>query len=124
VRPVRLRLGALPVPVQLSDGFRTAIQSLTIPLPAARWPFDPAAPWAGAARAVLAEERLEWEDLKLQGLRKPFFPRGERAAWCVPNGLTAEADPDDRHPGRSLVRLAFDLPRGSYATIVIKRIMM
>src|SRR5581483_8084619 len=51
--PVRLRLGALPVPARLEDGQREALSRLSIPLPAARWPFDSAAPWADAARRVL-----------------------------------------------------------------------
>ncbi len=123
LRAVRLKLGELPVPVRLDDVQRAALVSLAIPLPAARWPFDPAAPWAEAARSVLAEEGLAWEDLKLKGLRKPFFTRGERVALVVPQDLTAEAGPDDRHPGRTLLRLAFELPRGSYATMVVKRVL-
>jgi tRNA pseudouridine13 synthase len=124
LRPIRLKLGELPVPLRLDDDQRTTLAAEAIPLPAARWPFDPGAPWAEAARHVLAGEGLAWEELKIRGMRKPFFTRGERAALCVPVGLTAEAGPDDRHPGRALVRLAFELPRGSYATIVVKRLLM
>jgi tRNA pseudouridine13 synthase len=29
---------------------------------------------------------------------------------------------DDLHPGRLALRLAFELPKGSYATILVKRI--
>jgi tRNA pseudouridine13 synthase len=57
-------------------------------------------------------------------VRKPFFARGERAAAVMPAALTAESGPEDRHAGRSLVRLAFELPRGAYATIVVKRLMV
>jgi tRNA pseudouridine13 synthase len=124
LRPVRLKLGELPMPVRLGDEPRAVLASEAIPLPAARWPFEPAAPWAEAARRVLAAEGLAWEDLKIRGMRKPFFTRGERAALCVPAGLTAETSPDDRHPDRSLVRLVFELPRGSYATIVVKRVSL
>jgi tRNA pseudouridine13 synthase len=124
LRPVRLRLGELPVPVRLDDAQRAELAALAIPLPAARSPFDAEAPWAGAARRVLAEEGLAWEELKLKGLRKPFFTRGERAALCVPTDLTADTGPDDRHAGREVVRLAFELPRGSYATMVVKRVLM
>src|SRR5204862_4363591 len=60
LRAVPLKLGDLPVPVSLNDTQRAALRSLAIPLPAARWPFDPAAPWAEAARTVLAKEGLAW----------------------------------------------------------------
>jgi tRNA pseudouridine13 synthase len=124
LRPIRLRLGELQVPMRLDDERRSLLVAERIPLPAARWPFDPTAPWAVAAQRVLAEEGLAWEDLKLRGMRKPFFTRGERAALCIPAGLTAEAAPGDRHPGRSSVRLTFELPRGSYATMVVKRLLV
>jgi tRNA(Glu) U13 pseudouridine synthase TruD len=42
----------------------------------------------------------------------------------VPTDLTADTGPDDRHAGREVVRLAFELPRGSYATMVVKRVLM
>ena len=83
---------------------------------------DPAAPWAAAAERVLNSEGLAWSDLKLRGLRKPFFARGERAALVVPEDITAAAVADDHHPGRQAVRLTFTLPRGSYATMVVKRL--
>jgi tRNA pseudouridine13 synthase len=124
LRSARLRVGELPVPISLDDAHRAELAALTIPLPAARSPFDPDAPWAGSGQQVMAEEGLTWEGLKLKGLRKPFFTRGERAAWCIPDGLIADAKPDERHPDRFLVRLAFELPRGSYATMVVKRLMM
>jgi tRNA pseudouridine13 synthase len=124
LRPIRLRLGDLPAPVRLDGEQRTELTRLTIPLPAARWPFDPAAPWAGATNRVLAAEGLTWEGLKIRGMRKPFFTRGERAALVVPAGLSVRACADERHAGRAKLELAFDLPRGSYATMVVKRLLL
>jgi tRNA(Glu) U13 pseudouridine synthase TruD len=49
-----------------------------------------------------------------------FFSRGERAALCMTGGLTAEFGPDELRPGRHRLALAFDLPRGCYATMVVK----
>jgi tRNA pseudouridine13 synthase len=37
--------------------------------------------------------------------------------------VTGEGD-DDLHPGRKTFSLSFELPRGSYATIVVKRLML
>jgi tRNA pseudouridine13 synthase len=92
-------------------------------LPAARWPFDPDAPWATAASQVLAEQNLTWDQLKIRGLRKPFFTKGERAAWCVPRELSGETASDEKHTKRAKLRLQFILPRGSYATLLVKRLL-
>lgn len=124
LRFLQLRLGELPVPVEWDDGLRAELLSLTIPLPAARSPFDPNAAWAGAARRVLEREGLSWEALKIKGMRKPFFARGERSALVVPAALSATASPDERHAGRSKLELSFELPRGSYATMVVKRLLL
>jgi tRNA pseudouridine13 synthase len=83
---------------------------------------DAAAPWAVAAERVLASEGLAWSDLKLRGLRKPFFARGERPALVIPDTIDAAVEDDKRHDGKQAVRLGFTLPRGSYATLVVKRL--
>ena len=36
--------------------------------------------------------------------------------------LGAESEADELHPGRRALRLRFELPKGSYATILVKRI--
>lgn len=123
VATVALRLGPLPLPRRLDDEARVRLHALAIPLPAARSPFDPAAAWAGSAERVLAAEGLEWSQLKIKGLRKPFFTKGERLAFVVPHGLTGEVRDDEAHPGRSKLALTFDLPRGCYATMVVKRVL-
>ncbi|HEY1375554.1 MAG TPA: tRNA pseudouridine(13) synthase TruD, partial [Gemmataceae bacterium] len=105
LRPLPTRLGDLPVPVRLDDDQRSALLGLHIPLPAARSPFDADAAWAGAARRVLAAEGLAWEELKIKGMRKPFFTRGDRASLVVPTRLTAVAGPDERHSGRAKLEL-------------------
>jgi tRNA pseudouridine13 synthase len=71
-------------------------------------------------RAVLAEEGLELHDLRVKGVRELFFSRGERAALCRPSGLSAEFGEDERKRGRLRVTLAFELGRGSYATLLVK----
>jgi tRNA pseudouridine13 synthase len=124
LRPLRLRLGELPAPVRLDERQRDELAALAIPLPAARSPFDPNSPWAAAAQRVLAAEGLSWDQLKIRGMRKPFFTRGERAALLIPHELTAASGPDERQSGRSKLELSFDLPRGSYATMVVKRVLI
>ena len=71
-------------------------------------------------QAVLAEEKLELRDLQIRGVREMFFSKGERAAWCLPAQLTTEEDADDMHPKRRKLTLSFELPRGCYATLLVK----
>ena len=55
--------------------------------------------------------------------RDTFFSRGDRASILRPANLTATSSADDLYPGRSKVELRFELPRGTYATMVVKQIM-
>jgi tRNA pseudouridine13 synthase len=119
---VRLRLGDVPMHRQLTVEQRERLRTLTLPLPSARLPLDPAAEWAPLVEGVLAAEGLRLSDMRIKGVRKPFFSKGERAALCEPAGLRDEADDDELHASRSKLTLSFDLPRGSYATLIVKRV--
>ncbi len=74
------------------------------------------------ASAILAEEGLELRQMQVKGVRELFFSKGERAALCLPSALTVEDGDDELNPGRGKLTLSFELPRGSYATLIVKRI--
>ena len=84
-----------------------------------------AEPWRSAATQVLHEEGLDVTDLRIPGLDKPWF--GE-----VSRGVFAEADrlhlgnpqPDDSESKRRRLKVttSFALPRGAYATVVLRAI--
>jgi tRNA pseudouridine13 synthase len=116
------RLGALPMHRHLDAGPRAELAALWLPLPSARLKLDPADPLAPLVQGVLADEGLTLEQMKVKGMREPFFSKGDRAALCVPEGLHGEAAPDELHAGRQKLTLAFDLARGNYATLIVKRI--
>ena len=80
-------------------------------------------PRLALVREVLAGEGLELEQMKLKGFHKVFFSRGERAVLCLPRGLEGRAEDDERHPGRRKLLLSFELPRGAYATLIVKRLL-
>jgi tRNA pseudouridine13 synthase len=122
LRPMQLRLGEVPVYRALDPVQRQALVDLALPLPSARLHLDDADPRAGVVRAVLAEDGLELRQLKVKGIRELFFSRGERAAVCRPAQLEHEIGPDDLHPGRQRLLLVFELPRGCYATLIVKRV--
>ncbi len=105
-----------------SDNLAGRWRDLLLPLPCARLKPDPAADWNAHAEAVLTEEGLTLKALKVPGLNKPFFSKGDRRACLRPDALAADPALDDLNPGRRKVTLRFDLPRGCYATMVVKRL--
>ena len=114
---IRLTVGDLAVPLRVTYELSQKWTELTLPLPSARLKVSSA-----IIDAVLAEEGLTLPQLKVPGLEKPFFSKGDRIACLRPEGLTTEAGDDDLNHGRRKLQLAFELPRGCYATMVIKRI--
>ncbi len=120
LQPVALRLGEVPFHTNLDAEQRAALAALHLPLLSSRLKMDETDPLYPLVREVLAEEALELRDLQVRGVREMFFSRGERSALCVPQGLTAEFAADELHPRRVKAALAFDLPRGCYATLIVK----
>ncbi len=116
---VELKLGRVPVPRRAPGG---EWEALMLPLPSARMRPAPGEAWAELAAEVLAAEGLTLQELKVKGLQKPFFSKGDRPGCVRPAGLGSTAAADDRNRGRLKLELRFDLPRGSYATMLVKRV--
>lgn len=120
--PVRLRLGEVPFHHGLDAEQFQHLAGATLPLASARLKLAPDDPRGELVRAVLKEEGLELEQMKLKGFREMFFSRGERPALCLPRQVSACPEADDLHRGKKKWRLAFELPRGCYATLLVKRV--
>jgi tRNA pseudouridine13 synthase len=123
LRPLLLRLGEVPTHQGLDADLQHQLASLSLPLPSAREKLDPGDPHLDLVRAVLLEEGLELSELKVPGSRTLFFSRGQRPALCVPQNVSAQLEPDELNRGRTRLDLRFDLPRGCYATLVVKQIV-
>ncbi len=82
-----------------------------------------------AVRAIVEDvvraEGVGLEDLRVRQMRK-LSAHGVMRAAMAPVRLLGEprAEPDDMYQGRMKVSLSFFLPRGSYATILIKRMSL
>ncbi len=77
----------------------------------------------GIMQEVLADEGIRLSDLRVRQMRRIVVHGVQRPALVMPEDLTAsEAKDDELYPGRKKVTLKFFLPRGSYATILVKRI--
>jgi tRNA pseudouridine13 synthase len=119
---VSLRLGEVPMHRNLDESQRSAMARNTLPLPSARLKLAPSDPHAALIEEVLAEEGFKLAEMKIKKMHEPFFSKGERSVLCLPQNLTHEAAADELHPGRQKLVLSFDLPRGAYATLIVKRI--
>jgi tRNA pseudouridine13 synthase len=119
---VPLRLGDVPMPRGLDPEQRAALEALRLPLPSPRHGLADNDPRLALLRDVLAADGVTVEQLRLKGLKELFFSKGDRAALCVPAELRGTFAEDERHPGRLKLTLGFDLPRGAYATLIVKRI--
>lgn len=118
---VRLESGAVPFFRSLEPDQIAALRSTTLPLPSARTKLEPG-PIADVVTDVLREAGLELRQVRVKYPRDSFFSKGNRAAAISLGQVTEFAETDDLHPGRRKLTLGFDLPRGSYATIVVKRL--
>jgi len=75
------------------------------------------------AADVLAREGLTLSQLRVRKLTGLQVHAKERAMLVTPGDLTATTpEDDDQYAGRQKMTLRFFLPRGSYATLLIKRL--
>ena len=114
---IRLDVGDFAVPVSGTPEQVAAWQEWWLPLLSARLKVS-----TPAIDAVLAAEGLTLATLRVPGIPKPFFSKGERAACLRPDRVTTAIEDDELNRGRQKLLLTFELPRGCYATMLVKRI--
>ena len=71
---------------------------------------------------LLASEGVEQRQFRLKKLEKTFFGKGLRPALMAPAGLKSSGGSDELNRGRQKLALSFELPKGSYATVLLKRL--
>lgn len=118
---VQLDTGRLPIlrdnPANLPESFFTE----ALPLPSARLHLDES-PLKALYEAVLAEQKIELRELRVKYPRDSFFSKGERLAMLRVTPDAAQPGDDEQYPGKRKLTLAFSLPRGAYATMIVKRL--
>jgi tRNA pseudouridine13 synthase len=72
--------------------------------------------------ALLQEDKVEQRHFRLKKLAKTFFGKGMRDAIVAPGGLASSTGDDELNRGRRKMTLSFELPKGSYATVLLKRL--
>ncbi|MEI6232011.1 MAG: tRNA pseudouridine(13) synthase TruD [Planctomycetota bacterium] len=81
------------------------------------------APWKEAAEALLKEEGIDVSELQIPGVRRPFFGEEPRALIFTAENFTlgnAERDDSADDKKRKKRTLSFKLPRGCYATVLLR----
>jgi tRNA pseudouridine13 synthase len=113
--------GVFVYPLALSPEEEALVHGTDFPVPCRR------AEWKSPGErarfeAVLTREGLTVENFKVD-LEKHSFRAFRRPLMIRPSGLAIGAfEPDPLNPGLLFVRLNFALPRGSFATVLIKAI--
>lgn len=97
------------------------MRTLNLPLFSPDTQFETA--WASEAEAVLAEEGVTMEGLTIPGLKKPYFGEAPRMLFIRAEEFAMDkpvADTFDRTGKRFARTIRFNLPRGAYATVVLR----
>jgi len=110
---------ALAMP-QGSDGCEF-LDGLQLPLPSARQQM-PDGPIVDHMNQIMKDYELEYRQLRVKYPRDTFFSKGARPAGFQAVDLNWSTDDDERFPNRKKLTLSFDLPRGCYATMFIRRL--
>ena len=118
---VALKVGTFPFPRRMEPEQVQELSQTLLPLPSARSPL-PDGRLGEIVLDVLREFRLDWPDLRIKHQKDIFFSKGARPCLFFPEALEYAAIADDLHPDRRGLRLSFALSKGSYATILVKRL--
>jgi tRNA pseudouridine13 synthase len=119
---IRYQAGVLLFPRTLDGAEADLLRHKTFPLlaPGSRIE-DPAV--KHAALSILAREKMTLESLAVPGAPQIHFDPEERPLLVFPGKLTVgDSREDEENPGRLRVNVAFTLPPGAYATLVVKRL--
>jgi tRNA pseudouridine13 synthase len=119
---IDFKVASLPIHRNLDPAQAAALSACRIPLPASRTSLEAEGPEREIALEVVAAQGLTWEALRVKHLKDVFFSKGTRPALFFAENLAHRLANDDLAPGRKKLLLEFELPKGAYATLVVKRV--
>jgi tRNA pseudouridine13 synthase len=120
--PVRYQVGVLLFPQELDSATADLLRDKTFPLlaPDSQFTDDRV---KKAAMAVLKRDDMTLASLRVPNTPEIHFDHEERPLFVQPGRLTVGAPQrDELNQGRFRVNVAFTLPPGAYATLVVKRL--
>lgn len=119
---VLLSLGPAPFFRTLDSDAILDLSALMIPLPSSRFVYEDDAPITALTDLVLGREGLTRQAIKIKYPRDSFFSKGERPAVLRVGEVNSQEIDDDVYLNQRALSLSFTLPKGSYATILVKRL--
>jgi tRNA pseudouridine13 synthase len=122
--PLRSPFGVYEFYDSLPPGIPAELQATLIPVPGHDSLFTDMRITRIVAE-VLNTDGIRLSDLRVRQMHRIRVGGVERAACVVPESLSlSDIEDDDLYPGRKKTTLRFFLPRGSYATLLIKRLLL
>ncbi len=106
-------------PENTNNDYLSWIKQLELPLPSARqhdWPAE----HLPLLESILSELNMTTSQIRLKYPRDTFFSRGSRRCWLEVDELHYEFTDSDDKPDVKNLQIGFTLPRGAYATMVVK----
>ena len=120
--PVRYQVGVLLFPRELDSATADLLRDKTFPLLAPDSTFTDEKV-KRAAMAVMKRDDMTLKSLIVPNTPEIHFDHEERPLFVQPGRLTVGAPQrDELNQGRFRVNVAFTLPPGAYATLVVKRL--
>ncbi len=65
---------------------------------------------------------MDRHQVRVKYPRDTFFSKGLRSVLLKPQALSGAVDEDELSDGRYKLQLKFELPRGAYATMIVRSI--
>jgi tRNA pseudouridine13 synthase len=122
---VRYKAGEIAFHRSLPADLLAQWRDLKLPLPGGSTKLEDYPHAAEHVRAVLEEEGVTLEQLRLPGLQRTRFKAAERAMLVFPQEFALKGpEPDERNQSREKATASFTLPRGSFATIITRRLAL
>ncbi|RFT15710.1 MAG: tRNA pseudouridine 13 synthase [Candidatus Saccharicenans subterraneus] len=100
------------------------LQDLKLPTPSAKMQF-PDERSRNLYIKILEENNLRFASFRTRALSRVFFRSFQRKVLLFPEGLEiVDRKEDELHRGKKALVLSFSLPRGAFATMLVKRILI
>ena len=124
LKELRFKYGNLLFHGPLSESSLGEISSVSLPVPGYNTKTDDPLVQKIISE-VLSVENISLDDLKVRKLYHMSVNGVERSALAIPADLSlVESGVDDLYPKKQKIRISFFMERGSYATLVIKRLFI
>jgi tRNA pseudouridine13 synthase len=108
----------------LSPGSLGYFSSLEVPTAAAKMRFSDELT-RSVFGAILSEKGLTLGAFRTKALHRVYFRSFQRKALIIPEDVEVfGAGTDELHPGKRRWKVGFTLPRGSYGTMLVKRLVL